>query len=419
MPSSVDGVLFHNLLIERSYAMVRRGITFLLENSLFLIGGTFAALVWANYDHESYERMVHMQVFGKTIHFWVTDVGMSLFFLLAGKEVFESFLPGGSLSSLRKAATPLVATLGGMIFPAAVFYGCCMVFDRQDVLRGWAIPCATDIAFSYLIAKIIFGPNHVAIPFLLLIAIADDAGGLAILALGYSQGGGDWYSCGLLLLLAMCIGLLLRVCSVKSFLPYLIGPGVCSWLAFEAGGLHPALGLVPIVCLMPHERKDIGIFVEAEDALPDALNRMEHCLKPLVEGILGLFALVNAGVVFSNVAAPTGFVLGSLLVGKPLGIFLCTIVAMAIFSLEMPHGMTKRDLLVVGMVAGIGFTVSLFVSVVAFPEGGVVLDAAKMGALFSFGSGLVAIATAKLLGVQREKSPDRVSVPILLAEVEG
>src|SRR3989344_4531890 len=331
--------------------------------------------------------MGHMQGFRKTIHVWVTDVGMSLFFLLAGKEVFESFLPGGSLSSLRKAATPLVATLGGMIFPAAVFYGCCMVFDRQDVLRGWAIPCATDIAFSYLIAKIIFGPNHVAIPFLLLIA--------------------------------MCIGLLLRVCSVKSFLPYLIGPGVCSWLAFEAGGLHPALGLVPIVCLMPHERKDIGIFVEAEDALPDALNRMEHCLKPLVEGILGLFALVNAGVVFSNVAAPTGFVLGSLLVGKPLGIFLCTIVAMAIFSLEMPHGMTKRDLLVVGMVAGIGFTVSLFVSVVAFPEGGVVLDAAKMGALFSFGSGLVAIATAKLLGVQREKSPDRVSVPILLAEVEG
>src|SRR3989344_3377370 len=302
--------------------------------------------------------MGHMQGFRKTIHVWVTDVGMSLFFLLAGKEVFESFLPGGSLSSLRKAATPLVATLGGMIFPAAVFYGCCMVFDRQDVLRGWAIPCATDIAFSYLIAKIIFGPNHVAIPFLLLIA--------------------------------MCIGLLLRVCSVKSFLPYLIGPGVCSWLAFEAGGLHPALGLVPIVCLMP-----------------------------LVEGILGLFALVNAGVVFSNVAAPTGFVLGSLLVGKPLGIFLCTIVAMAIFSLEMPHGMTKRDLLVVGMVAGIGFTVSLFVSVVAFPEGGVVLDAAKMGALFSFGSGLVAIATAKLLGVQREKSPDRVSVPILLAEVEG
>src|SRR3989344_858412 len=109
-----------------------------------------------------------------------------------------------------------------------------------------------------------------------------------------------------------------------------------SWLAFEAGGLHPALGLVPIVCLMPHERKDIGIFVEAEDALPDALNRMEHCLKPLVEGILGLFALVNAGVVFSNVAAPTGFVLGSLLVGKPSRIILRTRGSMANFSVEIP-----------------------------------------------------------------------------------
>ncbi len=386
--------------------MVRRGIVFLLENSLFLILGAVFALIWANYDHESYEHFVHAEVFGRTVHFWITDVGMSLFFLLAAKEVFESFLPGGSLSSLRKAATPLFATVGGMAVPAGLFAACCAVYGRQDVMRGWAIPCATDIAFSYMIAKIIFGANHVAIPFLLLIAIADDAGGLAILATFYSQSGGNMLLCLLLAVGAISSAIALRTFGTQSFWPYVAGPGVCSWMAFHAGGLHPALGLVPLVLFIPHERKDLGVFAEAEDALPDALNRLEHFFKPIVEVILGLFALVNAGVVFSNVSEPTFFVLFALLVGKPLGIFSCTVLATSVFGLEMPKGMTKRDLLVVGMVAGIGFTVSLFVSVVAFPQGGAVLDAAKMGALFSFGGGALAIATAKFLGVRKGSEPE-------------
>ncbi len=394
--------------------MIRRGIVYLLEKSVFLIVGAVFALIWANYNHESYEHFVHAEIFGHTVHFWITDVGMSLFFLLAGKEVFESFLPGGSLSSFRKAATPLFATIGGMAMPAIIFIGCCLVYERQDVEKGWAIPCATDIAFSYMVAKRIFGENHVAIPFLLLIAIADDAGGLAILATFYSQSGGNMTLCLLLAVGAISSAISLRAFGAQSFWPYMIGPGVCSWMAFHAGGLHPALGLVPIVLFVPHEKRDIGIFAESEDALPDALNRMGHFFKPIVEVILGLFALVNAGVVFSHVSVVTFFVLGALLIGKPLGIFSFALLATSLFRFEMPQGMTKRDLLVVGMVAGIGFTVSLFVSVVAFPQGGAVLDAAKMGALFSFGGGVFAIAAAKLLGVRKESEAEQLEdVPVI------
>ncbi|MBW3599055.1 MAG: Na+/H+ antiporter NhaA, partial [Planctomycetes bacterium] len=215
-----------------------RPIRFLFENSLFLIGGTLIALIWANADPTtrnedgrpthtgSYDHFVHFNLAGLfrdqsaahgapahaespghataveehggehaeahggghgfTIHFLINDVLMALFFAIAGKEVWESLLPGGALSNPRKAMTPLLATAGGVLGPASLYAGGVLMLGQWDTLgRGWAVPCATDIAFSYLFARLIFGAGHPAIAFLLLLAIADEAAGLMILAVFY------------------------------------------------------------------------------------------------------------------------------------------------------------------------------------------------------------------------------------------
>src|SRR5688572_10046884 len=133
-----------------------------LENSLLLVAGTVAALIWANLDLSSYDAVVH------PLHFWVNDVGLVFFFALAAKEVFEATLPGGPLASPRRAVSPLAAAVGGMAAPALIYVSLASTFGPADLTRGWAIPCATDIAFSAMIARLIFPSDHPAIPFLLL-----------------------------------------------------------------------------------------------------------------------------------------------------------------------------------------------------------------------------------------------------------
>src|SRR6478672_1517731 len=155
---------------------------FVIDNSLLLIAGTVTALVWANTGLASYEHVSH------ALHFVVNDVGMVFFFALAAKEIVEATLPGGPLGSLREAAVPLMAAVGGMAVPAGLFTAQVMLAGRPELMPGWAVPCATDIAFSYLVARLIFPAGHPAIPFLLLLAVADDALGLLLLAVFYPSG---------------------------------------------------------------------------------------------------------------------------------------------------------------------------------------------------------------------------------------
>lgn len=399
-----------------SSAKKKGPIAFLFENSLFLIFGAVAGLVWANVDHEAYEHLLHFELFKNNfigyaheghkivnLHFLVNDILMALFFAIAGKEVWEATLPGGPLNNPKKAATPLIATIGGMAGPALVYLlGAAMLGRFSELSNGWAIPCATDIAFSYMVARLVFGAGHVAIPFLLLLAIADDALGLIILAVFYPQGDMNllWM---LLPVAAIVFGFVLRRMRVHSFWPYLLGPGILSWVGFAMAGIHPALGLLPIIPTMPHAHVDTGLFDWEELDQTDTLNHFEHWWKNPVELILGAFGLLNAGVVMSSVGDTTWLVLIGLLLGKPLGIFLCGLLAARVLGFGLPQGMRLRDLFVLGCAAGIGFTVALFVAVVAFakPEVREVQDAAKMGALMSFGAAVVTFLAAKLLRVEK------------------
>lgn len=401
---------------------LRGGIRFLLENSLFLIMGAILALLWANMDYAQYHaflglELTHVSWIGHavfdsegnvierhlTLHFLVNDILMALFFAIAGKEVWEATLPGGPLNNPKQAAAPLIATIGGMAGPAGVYaLGALMLGGWETLSSGWAIPTATDIAFSYLVARLVFGNGHPAIPFLLLLAIADDALGLVIIAVFYPSGPIE-LSYMLMPIVAMAFGyiVLRRGLRVTSFWPYLIICGTVSWLGFHWANLHPALGLLPIIPIMPHAHVDNGLFNFAGGkAKDDTLSQFEHWFKNPVEIILGLFGLCNAGVLLTSVGDATWLVLGGLLIGKPLGIVLMGGFVATALGFKLPKGMGIRELIVVGCTASIGFTVAIFVSSVAF-KAGTVQDAAKIGALLSFAAAPLAWMLGKLFKIQK------------------
>ena len=424
---------------------MRRIWDFVTTYSILMMVGAVIALIWANINPDSYHALVDATILDRswighahhaadgsikyrtlTFHYLVNDVLMAFFFAIAGKEVWEAIiLNDGSLKG-RSGLVPLLAAAGGMAGPVLVYLGLAALLGTatwDGLAHGWAVPTATDIAFSYIVARIIFGPAHPAVGFLLLLAIVDDAAGLVILAIFYPTGAlaPQW----LLLSVAAAGTVYLffnwlprrldhtdatqpRATWVRnhlSFWPYAVA-GALSWYGFQQSGLHPALGLLPVIPAIPHADRGFGIFAEAERRLPDLLNRMEHGLKVPVEIVLFLFGLLNAGVAFGAVGTPTWLVLTGLLVGKPVGIALLGWIGARGLGLGLPVGMSMRDVGVVGFVAAIGFTVALFVASVAFsPDatlaGTPVQDAAKLGALLSVLAGPLAWLVARWIGVQR------------------
>ncbi|MPZ20311.1 MAG: sodium:proton antiporter [Luteitalea sp.] len=372
-----------------------RIFTRIIDYSLLLIAGTVLALVWANLDHDSYETVAH------ALEFVVNDIGMAFFFALAAKEVFESTLPGGALSSPRESAVPILAAVGGMAVPAGIYVIMVHLSGLPELARGWAVPCATDIAFSYMVARVLFPAGSPAIPFLLLLAIADDAMGLVLLASFYPQKAFSivWFAGPLVV--ALAIAWWLRRRRVRSFWPYVLLAGTCSWIGFHEGGIHPALALVPIVPFMPHRMMDLGIYEPTEEHGADTLSQFEHWWKVPVQVVLGLFGFANAGVQLAAMGAGTAIVVIALVVGKPLGIAGFTWLAERC-GFRRAHGLSWGDIMLLGTVAGIGFTVALFFAIAAFPAGDL-LDQVRMGALLSF----IAAPIALLLAMVRRLVPGR------------
>jgi NhaA family Na+:H+ antiporter len=350
--------------------------TFILDNSLLLLVGAALALWWANAAYPSYTQA------SSALRFAVNDIGMVFFFALAMKKVVAAMRPGGPLASFRQAGLPVLAAVGGMAGPAILFTLAAHVLNRPDILRGWAIPCATDIAFSYLAARLAFGREHPAIPFLLFLAIADDALGLVVLAAFYPAAPVAIGALTMYLFPALLVAWLLRRRGVENFWLYVAGPGVLSWIGLYLGGIHPALAMVPIVPFMP------------------GLDSFERWWRFPVEGILLGFGFVNAGVPLSSVGPITWVIAGSLMLGKPLGIVITTVIAERA-GFRRATGLDYRALLTLGILAGIGFTVALFFAMAAFPPGPV-LDQAKMGALYSFSAAALGVAVARALGIKSE-----------------
>ena len=430
-------------------AQVRQLITFLQEYSLPLIVGVVAGLVWANVDFHSYHELVEFDfwnlgkgpflddghghdkndflLFGKhvTVHFLINEVFMVFFFGIAAKEITESVLPGGALNPLPKAINPLMGTLGGVFGPVGLFFLLAFVFyggsdDFGAVSNGWAIPTATDIALAWLVARVVFGNRHPAVNFLLLLAVADDAIGLVIIAVFYSS---EVQPLWLLLTAGgMVAAYLFRRVGVRWWPVYILIAGGMSWVGLVKAGVEPALALVVIVPFLPvlhaagsHESAGDGEHGDAAHAPAHghasgghghgvgALEQFEHHLKLPVDFGLFFFAWANAGVAFGSINEVTMMVLLSLIVGKTVGVTLFSFVVSKL-GFPLPEGMGVRHLAVAGLIAGLGLTVALFVANKAYntPAGLEFLDPGKMGAVFSVVVAGLAFALARAVGIRRE-----------------
>ena len=403
-------------------------LTIAQEYSIPLIVGVFAGLIFANLDHHLYEQIVDFHFLGDsttlwgrpvTTHLLINEMFMVFFFGIAAKEITESALPGGSLNPIRRAINPLVGTLGGVVGPVGVFFLLVWIFyggsdDFQAVARGWGIPTATDIALAWLVARVVFGRSHPAVSFLLLLAVADDAIGLGIIAVFYPdpelpvQPEWLWVVAG-----GMGVAGALRILKVESWPVYILVAGALSWIGLAKASVEPALALVVIVPFIPgplrlHEAVGADAYGEHSQVDPQPLEdpghgdspleRFEHRLKLPVDLGLFFFAFANAGVAVSTVNQVTAIILLSLILGKCLGIGAFSLAAHHL-GFPMPHGMGVRHLVVVGLIGGLGLTVALFVTAKAYP-GPPFQDPAKMGAVLSGGVGLLAIALGAILRVK-------------------
>jgi len=391
----------------------RSTLDIIQEFSVPLLAGVLLAILWANLDPKGYDTAVHWSPLGAdshlNLHFVANEILMVFFFGIAAKEITEACLPGGALNPPRKAVNPLAATLGGIVGPVGTYFLMVWLLDAPEVANGWGIPTATDIALAWLVARMVFGARHPAVSFLLLLAVADDAAGLAIIAVFYPDPLNPVVPAWLgLVALGMVASYLLKRRDVNSYWPYVLVGGALSWYGLHAAHLHPALALVPIVPFMPNRGQDVGLFQETEaHGFQDTLNRFEHAFKGPVDFGLLLFGLANAGVAFASVGPATWSVLVALLAGKTAGVTICSYGAhLAGFSL--PDGMDFKSLVMAGLIAGLGLTVALFVAGVAFTDPGL-QGAAKMGALLSALAAPMALILGKLLGVKMPASAGKSS----------
>jgi NhaA family Na+:H+ antiporter len=359
-----------------------------VEELVVLPLGAAIALVWVNTAAESYFR------FSFAASFAVNDVAMAIFFGLIAKEVVEATVPGGVLHPWRRAAAPVIVAIVAAVPPALIHVNLVDALDEPVLYMGWPVTLATDLALCVFVARIVFR-RHPVIAFLLLFGIASDAIGL--LTIGILNPTRNFRPISGLLIFAAAIGLAigLRRLRVRSFWPYIAGAGVVSWLAFFWAGVHPAFALVPIMPFLPHAARDPGFFVDAPDTATDTLSRFEIWWRYPAQIALFFFGLVNAGVPFGALEPGTWSLPIAVVVGKPIGILLGA-GAVLVARFHLPLHVGWRELIVVGFIATIGFSVGLFFCEALLPPGQVRSEI-RMGVLLSLiGAPLALIAAAVL-----------------------
>ena len=309
-----------------------------------------------------------------SLHHWINDALMAVFFFFVTLEIKREFI-NGELSSPKQALLPIIAAIGGMLVPALIYIY--INFGNGDTINGWAIPSATDIAFSLGVLSLLGSRVPISLKvFLTALAIIDDLGAIIIIAFFYA---GDLSIKYLSLLLLTFIALLiLNKSGVKKFLPYLI-LGLILWFFTYQSGVHATISGVLLATVIPHRKKN------KEYSL---LTKIEHNISSYVAfGIMPLFALANAGVSLDGInlesllsPVPLGIVLG-LFVGKQIGVFLFSIISIKLKIAQMPNNANWMSFYGVGILAGIGFTMSLFIGNLAFVENIEYIDSVKIGVL--------------------------------------
>ena len=309
-----------------------------------------------------------------SVHHWINDALMAIFFFFVTLEIKREFIQG-ELSNFKKALLPIIGAVGGMLVPA-LFY-VYINFENPETLNGWAIPSATDIAFSLGVLSLLGSRVPISLKiFLTALAIIDDLGAILIIAFFYS---GDLSISYLSLILISYIFLLmLNKFGVKKFLPYLL-IGIFMWYFTYKSGIHATIAGVLLASTIPHRQKEKDFSL---------LIKIEHSISPYVAFmIMPLFAFANAGVSLDGLSlsslmlpVPLGILIG-LFVGKQLGVMLFSYVSVKLKVAQMPDNSTWMSLYGVSILTGIGFTMSLFVGNLAFAENTQYIDGVKIGVL--------------------------------------
>lgn len=426
-------------LAQRAFASIERFLHIEAVSGIVLLIAAAVALIWANSPlADSYNNVWHAPFairlgkfeFSRSLHFWINDALMTFFFLVVGMEIRRE-IHEGALSNVRQAMLPIIAALGGVVVPALIFLG----FNSQPIQQnGWAVPTATDIAFAVGVLALLGRsiPGNIRI-FLLTLAIIDDIIAVLIIALFYS--GGLNYAGFLIAGLGIMLVLGFQRIGIGSAFGYLI-PGAIIWIGFLMTGAHPTLAgvvlglMTPVVSVRMSERPlDLlsrianeltgqDIKMEDEHKLARSLRKIQlaqrELLPPVVRvqkalhpwvayGVMPLFALANAGVSMSGgtfsadneLRIITGVVI-ALVIGKPLGIVGMSWVSVRMRCCQLPPGVTWKGITLVGLLAGIGFTMSIFIAMLAFDNESL-LNAAKLGVLLgSFTAAVLGLAWGKM-----------------------
>ena len=307
---------------------------------------------------------------------WINDVLMAIFFFLVSLEIKREFIQG-ELSNPKQALLPIIAAVGGMLVPALIY----ILINYKDpiTIKGWAIPSATDIAFSLGVLSLLGKKVPLSLKvFLTALAIIDDLGAIVIIAFFYS--GKVQFIYLLLMLICVIILLIFNKFNIRNFIPYLI-VGIFLWEFTHVSGIHATIAGVLLALTIPHKDRK-------KDHSKSLLIKLEHTISPYVAfGIMPVFAFANAGVSISGITfstllnpVPLGILCG-LFFGKQIGVFLFSYISIKLKFAEMPNKSNWVTLYGVGVLTGIGFTMSLFVGNLAFADAMQHQDGVKIGVL--------------------------------------
>ena len=335
-----------------------------------LISCTIISLLVANSSIGfSYHHFWTSPVFGQTLEYWINDGLMTIFFLLIGLEL-EREIYQGELSNKKDALLPIFAALGGMLVPAGIY----LFFNWETATQsGAGIPMATDIAFALGVLSLLGNRVPVSLKiFLTALAVIDDLGAILVIAFFYTK---TILWTNLLIALALFIGLFIlgKYFKVRNLMPYLIG-GVAMWYFMLHSGIHATITGVLLAFAIP--------FGKGEEKSTSYI--LQHALhKPVAFVIMPIFALANTAIAVNGnieeilvATSSIGIALG-LIIGKPLGIFLLTLVAVKLRFCRLPEGLNWKTIVGVGFLGGVGFTMSIFITLLAF-ENEMLISNAKL-----------------------------------------
>lgn len=361
-----------------------------LDRFLLLPLGVLIALAWANLEPESYFRVAQSYAFP------VNEIGMAVFLALIAQELYESLMPGGVLAAWRDRTLPSVAALGGLAGSVVSYLLLVRLWHEQMLASAWPVVATIDLAAGYYLLRVIYPRRGSVVSILLLTAVLTDTIAIAIVwlqtpSITLHPGGFALFAA------ALASAAMLSLKGARSFWPYWLISGTLSWLALWLLGVHPALALVPIVPLLPHDRRKSDVFADRVDG--DPVHHSEHEWHGAAQVALFLFGLVNGGVMLRHADTGTWAVLAASVVGRPIGMIAALVLAVAA-GLRLPARTSWRDMLVMAMATSSGFTFALLLGVTMLPIGAVA-EQVTLGALLTIAGAPLALTAAWLMGVGR------------------